>query len=460
MGKRFDFEYIVIGGGPAGITAATQLAEAGRKVAIVEKSKLGGSDACYRNMPQKALNSFSHLYSEAVAGARFGMSSASMRYNYPTVQHWKERAVDRATKVNSKKGLEEIGITVLKGQAHFVGPYDVVVGGQDKQVSASKFLIATGSVLNTDGISGIDAVPFYTAESILSIPRVPKTALIVGGGASGCEVAQYLAELGTKVVLVEAADSILPNENEEVGRVMSEYLAKRNGIKFFTKTKVIALEKDKVSARVVFVRGGQERTVRVETIVLATGSKPAIDIGLKNAKVSFDKNGIIADKTLQTSARNIFVAGDVLGGQSSTERAVYSAEVAVANMIGRNKKFANYAGFMRIVDTDPQIASVGRTEAELAAKKRKYKRVFVPLSSISASIAADFRIGFLKILADSQGKILGATMVGPHAADVLQEISLAIRHDLPLVQIASTPHPANEWSAIVKLAARRLLLSK
>lgn len=460
MGKRFDFEYIVIGGGPAGITAATQLAEAGRKVAIVEQNKLGGSDVCYRNVPQKALNTFSHLYTQAVAGTRFGISSTSLRYNYPAVLHYKDRVIDRAAKVNSKKTLEEIGITVLKGMAHFVGPYDIVIGGQDKQVSAGKFLIATGSTLDTAGISGIDIVPFYTAESILSIPRVPKTALIVGGGASGCEVAQYLAELGTKVVLVEAADSILPNEENEVGRVMGEYLAKRYGIKFFTKTKVIALEKDKVSARVVFIRGGQERTVRVETIVLATGSKPAIDIGLKNAKVSFDKNGIIVDRTLQTSARNIFVAGDVLGGQSSTERAVYSAEVAVANMLGRNKKFANYTGFMRIVDTDPQIASIGKTETELMIKKRKYKRVFVPLSNITASTAADFRIGFLKVLADSQGKVLGATMVGPHAADVLQELSLAIRHDLPLVQIASTPHPANEWSAIVKLAARRLLLAK
>ncbi len=460
MGKRFDFEYIVIGGGIAGITAARQLAEAGRKVAIVEQSKLGGADVAYRNVPQKALSNFAHLYAEAVAGARFGISSTSLRYNYPTALHWKERAIERAAKANSKKNLEEAGITVIKGKAHFVGQYDIAVGGENKQYSANKFIIATGSALNTDGITGVENVPYYTAASILNIPRVPKTALVVGGGASGCEVAQYLAELGTKVVVVEAADSILPNEDEEVGRVVSEYLSKRNNIKFFTKTKVIALEKDKISARAVFTRGGQERTVRVETIVLATGSKPAIDIGLKNAGVSFDKHGIVVDKTLQTSARNIFAVGDVLGGQSSTERAAYTAEVAIMNMLGRSKTFVNYNGFMRITDTDPQVASVGKTESELAAKKRKYKRALVPLSNVSASTTADFRIGFLKILADTQGKVLGATMVGPHAADVLQEISLAIRHGLPLVQIASAPHPASEWTAIVRVAARKLLLSK
>lgn len=460
MGKRFDFEYIVVGGGPAGITAAKQLAGAGRKVAIIEQRKLGGSDVCYRNVPQKALFSFSHLYAEAVAGARFGLSSTSLRYNYPTALHWKDRAIEKATKNSAKKDLEEAGITVIKGLAHFVGTNDIAVGGQNKQYSASKFIIATGATLNTEGITGIDNVPYYSASSILDIERVPKTALIIGGGASGCEVAQYLAELGTKVVLVEAANTILPKEDEEVGRVVGEYLEKRNGIKIFTKTKVVALEKDKVSSRVVFMRGGNERTVRVETIVLATGSKPATDLGLKNAKVSFDKHGIVVDKTLQTSARNIFAAGDVLGGPSSTERAIYTAEVAAMNMLGRSKTFADYTGFMRITDTDPQIASVGKTEVELAAKKRKYKRVLVPLSNITASSTADFRIGFLKILADTQGKVLGATMVGPHAADVLQELSLSVRHGIPLVQIASAPHPANEWSAIVKLAARKLLLSK
>ncbi len=460
MGKRFDFEYIVIGGGPAGITAATQLAGAGRKVALVEQRKLGGSDTRYRNVPQKALLSFSHLYAEAVAGARFGLTSSNLRYNYPTVLHWKDRAIEKATEPCTKKALEEAGITVIKGMAHFVGTNDLAVGGQNKQYSASKFIITTGATLDTDRITGIENVPYYSPSSILDIERVPKTALVVGGGTSGCEVAQYLAELGTKVVLVEAANTILPKEDEEVGRVMGEYLEKRNGIKIFTKTKVIALEKDKVSSRVVFRRGDSERTVRVETIVLATGSKPATDLGLKNAKVSFDKHGIVVDKTLQTSARNIFAAGDVLGGPSSTERAIYTAEVAVMNIIGRSKTFVDYTGFMRITDTDPQIASIGKTEAELVAKKRKYKRVLVPLSNITASATADFRIGFLKILADAQGKVLGATMVGPHAADILQELSLAIRHGLPLIQIASAPHPANEWSAIVKLAARRLLLSR
>ena len=458
MGKRFDYEYMVIGGGVAGITAAKQLTEAGRKVAIVEEKKWGGETINYRDVPQNALFTFSHLYSDAVAGSRFGISSTSLRYNYPTVTHWKEHAISKAA--TTKKELEELGITCIRGRAHFVGTNDVAIGGQEKQLSANKFIVATGTTLDTNSISGVEEVPFYTPATILDVERPPKTALVVGGGASGCEVAQYLAELGTKVVMVEYASRLLPKEDEEIGKVLEEYLEKRHSIKVFTHTRVFALEKDKISSRVVFMRGGQEKTVRVETIVLATGSKPALDCGLQNVGVSFDKNGIVVDRTLQTSARNVFAAGDILGGESSTERAIYTAEVAVINMLGKNKTFVNSDGFMRVTNTNPQIATVGMTEDELIKRAKKYRKVITPLSACLAASTSDFRVGFIKIMTDQQGKVLGATMVGPHAVDVLQELSLAIRHNLPLVQIASTPHVANGWSNLVKIAARNLLLAK
>ena len=457
MGKRFDYEYMVIGGGVAGITAATQLAEAGRKVAIVEQGKLGGAHVYHRDVPQRALFTFSHLYADAVSGSRFGISSTSLRYNYPTVQHWKDRAISRCA--TAKKNLEDLGVTIIKGKAHFVGNYDVTIGGKNEQVSANKFLIATGAELDPNKISGVDNVSYYTPATILDLERPPKAVLIIGGGASGCEVAQYLAELGAKVVIVESSARLLQKEEPEVGKLMEEYLSKRLGIKVFTHTRATALEKDKISPRVVFMRGGQERTVRVETIVLATGSKPSLDFGLQNAGVSFDKNGIIVDKTLQSSARNIFVAGDALGGDSSTERAIYSAEIAVMNMLGHNKTFVNYDGFMRVTDTNPQVASVGITEEIAIKEKKKYKKAVVPLSAADVSTTEDFRIGFIKILADLQDKIIGATLVAPHAADTMQELALAIRHGLPLVQVASTPHPANEWSNLIKIAARKILLS-
>lgn len=453
MSKRFDYEYVVIGGGTAGIVAATQLANANRKVALVEQEKWGGTGTT-RDFPEKALQNFGHLYARAVEASRKGLSSANLRYNYPTVQHYREKIINKVAV--TKKELEENGIVCIKGKAHFVGTYDVAIEGQG-QISASKFLIATGASLAADGISGLDSVEYLTPKSAMQVEKPLKAVLIVGGGPSGCETAQYFAELGAKVVIVEAANRLLPNFDEEVGQVTEQYLAKRLGVKVFTQTRVIALEKDQVSKRVVFIRGGQEKTVRVESIILATGSKANTDIGLKNAGVSFDKNGILVDKTLQTTARNIWAAGDVLGGSSSMGRAQYMAEVAVINMFGRGKTFVNYNGFMEVVNLSPKIASIGMTEDELKKKNRKYFKSLVPLSATTAAITEDFKIGFLKILADTQGKLLGASMIGPDAANVMQELALAIRHDIPLIQIASTPHPSGEWSYLVKVAAKKLL---
>ena len=453
MSKRFDYEYMIIGGGTAGIVAATQLAGAGRKIALVEQGKWGGTGVS-RDLPEKALQNLGHLYARTIEASRDGLSSANLRYNYPTILHHREKVAAKASV--TKKELEEKGIVCIKGRAHFVGSYDVAIEGQG-QVSASKFLIASGATLASNGISGLDSVEYLTVESAMKIEKPPKAVLIVGGGPSGCETAQYYAELGAKVVIVEAADRLLPAFDEEVGQVFEQYLSRRLGVKVFTQTKVVALEKDSVSKRVVFVRGGQEKTVRVESVVLATGSSANTDIGLKNAGVSYDKNGIIVDKTLQTTARNIWAAGDVLGGDSSTERAEYTAEIAVINMLGRGKTFANYNGFMRVVNAYPQIASIGMTETELKKKNRKYLKALVPLSATNAALVNDYKIGFIKLMADVQGKLLGAAMIGPDAASAMQELALALRHDIPLIQVAGTPHPNASWNNLIKIAARKVL---
>ena len=415
MGKRFDYEYIVIGAGAAGITAAKQLAEAGRKVALIEQDKWGG-------------------------------------------RHWRDLKENKA--IPTQKDLEELGVTYIHGHAEFVGNYDVSVTGREDPISAAKFLITTGTEPAKKKIAGIENVKYYTSDSIKDIQHPPKTALVIGGGASGCEAAEYLAKLGTRVVIVECSARLLPKEDEEVGLIMQQYFEKRLGIKTFTNTRAVALEKDKLSSRVVFMRNGEERTVRVENIILAAGRQPSLGVGLKNGGVSYDKKGIVVDKTLQTSARNVFAAGDILGGDSSSERAVYTAEIAVMNMLERTKTYVNYDGFIRVTDTDPQVASVGLSEDDLAKQAKKYKKAAVPLSAVIASVKHRKRIGFLKIMTDGQGKVLGATMVGPNAADVLQELALAIRHQIPLIQVASTPHSASAWTNLVKIAARKLLTSK
>ena len=472
MGKSFDYDTIIIGGGVAGITAARSLAKAKKKVAIVEAGRLGGANLNYRDVPYRAAQNFAHTYAEAMAGVRFGITSTNLRYNYPTALRMQLRAVAQAGEKFSKKTLEEEGITCISGLAHFISANEISVrkklpttptaaeakaGTDGKTLTAARFVIATGAVPKTAEITGLSETKHYTPENALRMEKLPKSMLVIGGGSSGVEIAEYFAGLGVKVVIVELSERLLPREDEEVGQILTAYLEKKLGVKILTKTRAVATQGDAAALKVTLARSGQERAVKVECIVAAVGSWPNTDLGLENAGVKFDHKGIYVEKTLQTTAKNIYAAGDVVGGDSATELANYEAGVAATNMIGRNKTTVNYDGFMRTIDTDPQIATVGLTEDDLTRRDLKYNKALLPLSAVSAAATADFKLGFVKLLSNSQGKILGATMMAPNAAANLQEVALCIRHGLSVVEVASTPHPNGEWGELVRLAAKKLI---
>lgn len=453
--KKYDYDIIVIGSGAAGVAAAKAARAAGATVAIVENGKLGGAEIQTRNIPYAASLHFSHLYSRAVYGSRFGLSSNNLRFNYPTVAHWRNRVV-RTAEADLRRQLSELGIELYHGRAHFMSSHELAVG-REGRLAAKKFLIATGAEQKDSGIVGLSNVPYLTPDDALRVERPPRTVMIVGGGSSGVELAQYFAELGSKVAIAEIAERLLPKEDEEVGQVLEQYFEKRFDIRVLKQTRVIAIEKDALSEKVIFLRDGQEKLVRVETVIVATGTKPATDIGLENAGVEMKKDGSIkTDRTLQTSQKHIYAAGDVLGGESSTERAAYEATLAVKNMLGRNSTNVNYNGFIRTVDIDPQVAVVGMTEDDLLKRDRKYNSVVIPLSEVSASKTQDFKMGFIKMLASKDGKILGATIMAPNAAEAIQEVAVMIRHGFSILEIANTPHVAMSWSNLVRIAAKRL----
>ena len=472
MGKNFEYDTIVIGGGTAGITAARNLAKAKKKVAIVEARKLGGSNLNFRDIPYAAALNFAHVYAEAMAGVRFGITSTNLRYNYPTARRMQAKAANKVGVNVSKKALEDEGITYISGLAHFVSPNEISVrkrlpatptaeeakaGTNGQTLTAGKFIIATGSVPKASEITGISSVKHYVPETALLMENLPKNMMVIGGGPSGVEVAEYFAGLGVKVAIIELSERLLPREDEEVGQIMSAYLEKKLGVRILTKTRAVAAENDVACPRVTLSRGGQEKAVKAECIVVATGSKPNTDLGLENAGVSFDAKGVFVEKTMQTTAKHIYAAGDVVGGDSATELANYEAGIASANIINKTRTMINYEGFIRAVNTNPQVATVGMNEDDLIKRDIKYNKAMLPLSAVSASATSDFTLGFIKMLSDSQGRILGATMMAPNAVTNLQEVALCVRHGLSVIEIASTPHPNGEWSELVRLAAKKLI---
>ena len=455
MGKKYDFDYLVIGSGPAGSAAALILAKAKKSVGIVEERYFGGTNLNTRNVPYAVALDFAHLYSKMSALPEF--KNQDLSFSLPSSVSRQLKTVIEAGG-NNQKIFENAGITCINGPANFLDRNTIAV--QDKKFTAANFILATGSCLKTLEIAGTDFVSYLTPETAIKIRRLPRLAVIVGAGSTGCEIASYYASLGIKVILMESSSRIFPNEDKEVAETLSEYFTHELGIMVLPSCKVVALEQDEASKLVIFRNSNTEKVIRTDCVILATGSQPILDYGLENADVKYKNSGIITDKFFQTSAKNIYAIGDSLGKASSTELADYEGTVLASNLVNKTKNLVNYQGFMRLTKTFPEVATVGLNEDDLTKRDRKYKKVILKLEELPASKIYDFKYGFIKLLADKNNHILGATIVAPNAELLTEEIAIAIRHNLSTLEIASTPHPLNSYSYGVKLAAKALVSKK
>lgn len=453
MGRKHDFDYTIIGSGPAGKAAALTLARSKKKIAIVESDKFGGSALNSRDVPYSVCLNFSHTYSSLLSFPE--LRGQDIHYNFPTIVAHSEY-ISSLVGGGDTKVFEDAGITCITGPANFLDNNTIAVG--DKKITSDYFILATGSKLKANEISGLETVKYLTPATAIKARRLPKAVLVVGGGASGCEIAEYFAELGAKVLIMERSEHLLPREDKEVGDLISEYFTKQLGMMVLPNCKVVALQQDNVSKRVIFSTNHTEKQVRVDCIVLATGSQPIVDYGLENAGVKYKNTGIIVNKLFQTSAKNIFAIGDAIGAEdSSIERAEYEGTILATNILHRTKNIVNYNGFARVVNTYPEVAVVGMNEYDLLKRDHKCKRAIVKLED-TLSGKVNRTIGFIKILSDGKsGHILGATIVAPNASSMIGELAVAVRHRITTLELASTPHIALNNSLAIKLAAKQLI---
>lgn len=452
---KLDYDLIVIGSGAGGSAAATIAAREGKRVAIIEADTFGGDSPNWSDVPVKALLHAAQLYDEAKHGSRFGLRSSTLGYNYPSLRTWKNLAVERTGAADNRKFYQSQGVDAIAGQAHFISPNEISVNR--RHITADKFLVATGSNWVAPDVPGIDKVKYLTPRTVLEAIRPPKSIYIIGAGTTGTEISQLLAIFGTKVYLADIATRILPKEEEEVGELMERLLRESKGITALTQTRTTAIVKDGLGYRVSFVRAGTEKSVRVDEILVATGRMPNTDLGLTNAHITFDPTGIKTNEFLQTTAKHIYAAGDVLGTSSHTHTALLQSRVAAHNLYSKNQIAPDYKATPRLTFTAPGIATVGLTEDDCLKRDLHVDTALAPLNIVARSNTSDFRDGFVKLVADKKGVLIGATVVAPHAAEIIHELALAIKHNLTARNVADTPHAFLSWSEAVRVAASKLV---
>ncbi len=451
---HFDYDLIIVGTGAGGGVAAHQARMAGKKVAVIEAEKLGGECPNYGCVPTKALLQAAETYKSAKEGERFGLKAKDIGFDYKKIKAWKTAAVNHTGAEEGEAFYKCEGIDVVHGYGHFIDPWRITVGG--KRFSAKKFLIATGTKSVVPPIPGLDTTGYISYREAIDLDEPPKSLFVIGGGAIGCEFAEVFSSFGTKVHIADMAPRLIALEDEDVGELLGALFAQK-GINVHTSVRVTRVAK-KGNQKVVSIEtGGKTQTIAVDEILLASGKAANTDLGLENAGVAYDRKGITVNDFMQTTSKHIYAAGDVVGPYRFTHTASYQSKIAAHNMYHREGKIkANYRAIPRCVFTDPEIACVGETEAQLKARGKRYQVGAVPISVIGRANTSGVENGFVKVLASNYGTILGASIVSPRAGEMIHELTLAVQHKMTARQIAETVHAFPTWSEAVRKACQKL----
>ena len=438
------YNVIVIGAGTAGLVTAAGTAGLGGRVALIERNLMGGDCLNFGCVPSKALISSARLIQQIRESKKWGLDGQEPRFVFERVF---ERMRARRAKIapnDSQERFESLGVDVFRGEAHFISPHEIEVDGQ--RLPAKNFVIGTGSRAAIPKIEGIDKVPYFTNETIFDeLKEKPERIIVLGGGPIGCELGQVLARLGVKVTILQRASQLLPREDSDVAEVLQRQLEREDvRIEFGAEAKTAARNGN--SVRVDCLRkDGSSFQLNADALLVAAGRIPNIDkLNLDAAGVRFNKRGVIVNEYLQTSQLHIYAAGDIAGSFQFTHLADAHARVVVRNILmplQLLRQKTETAVLPWVTYTDPEIAHVGFGEREAQKSNIAYDLFVVPLEEVDRAVVESEEIGFAKVLAAKDSdKILGVTIVGARAGDLIHEFVLAMKTGIGLGTVASTIH--------------------
>lgn len=408
-------------------------------------------------VPTKTLLRSAKIFDLVKKAQDFGISTGSVSVDFARVMARKDAIIAPASPLESQRALEQRGIHVLLGPASFVSPSELRIGS--RTVRGRRFIIATGSRPFVPPIDGLSDTGFITSDEALDLRRLPKSIVIIGGGAIGAEFAQIFGRFGSKVTILENSDRILDKEDEEVSRAVQGYLA-QEGIAILTSVSVQRSTRELGERVIVAEVNGKRLTFRAEEIMMATGRKPNVDgLNLQAAGVQPQRRGLAVDDELRTTAEHVWTAGDVAGRYQFTHVANYEGEIAANNALADRPVKADYRVIPKATFTDPEVASVGLTEVQA---RQQGHRVIVgrfPFQQVEKAIIDGETRGFVKLVVDEGSReIVGGHVVGPEAADITNEIAVTMNGHMTVDALADSIHAFPSISEGVRFAARELVV--
>ena len=455
MSEKFDV--IVIGGGPGGYVCAIRLSQLGLKTACIEsRGSLGGTCLNIGCIPSKNLLNFSENFHKAKNFEKIGIEVGEVKLNLDKMMKNKENAVTVLT-----KGIEFLfkknKVTYFKGKGSFksTNEISILAEGKETTIQTDKTIISTGSEpLSIPGME-FDEEKILSSTGALSLSKLPKKMLVVGGGYIGLEMGSVWSRLGTQVEVIEFLDHITPGIDREVSREFEKIL-KKQGIKFQLNTKVEKITKSKNFVILDVVdKEKNKNKIEADVVLISVGRKPYIEgLNLENVGVETDEKGKVkVNKNFETNVKNIYAIGDVIEGPMLAHKAEEEG-IAVAELIAGQSGHVNYDIIPGVIYTSPEVASVGKTEEQLKTNKNNYKVGKFPFMANSRAKAIDETEGFVKILADSlTDKVLGVHIIGPHAGEMIAEMAIAMEFGASSEDIARTCHAHPTFSEAIKEAA-------
>jgi len=458
VSEAIDCDICVIGAGSAGLLTTAGAAQLGAATVLIERGKMGGDCLNYGCVPSKALLAAAKTAAICREAGRFGVTIGEPEIDYPAVIRHVHEVIATIAPTDSTARFEGLGATVIHASARFTGPGEVAAG--DRHIRARRFVVATGSAPGAPPIPGLDRVPYLTNETVFDNAVRPNHLIVVGGGPIGMEMAQAHARLGARVTVLEAAQALAKDDPELTALLRNRLLAE--GIAIRERVKIERIEQGPEG--ITAVLGGEHGEERISGshLLVAAGRRPNVaDLDLEKAGIEHGRQGIVVDARLRTTNRRVFAIGDVAGGPQFTHVAGYHAGIVIRNALFRIPAKVDYRALPWVTYTDPELAHVGLAEA--AARDRHGNDIAILRSSFHENDRAQTERtthGLVKVVARKNGRILGASILGPHAGELIHPWGLAIGQGLRVKAMAGMIAPYPTLGEAGKRAAGSFYLPK